>query len=259
MMNYLLRGVDVIFNFAAETHVDNSISGSLDFTKTDALGVHTLLEASKINNVKKVIHMSTDEVYGEVLEGSSKEDDPLDPTNPYAASKAAGEMIIKGYQKTYNVPVIIIRGSNNLGPNQYPEKIVAKFTTLLLQDKKIPLHGTGENLRTFIDVEDFAKAVEVIFRKGEIGEIYNIGTTFLISNMELTKKILEKLGKDESYINFIDDRPFNDKRYHVDYSKLQGLGWAPENSFDESLEKTINWFKDNRDWWEKVYKKMKPS
>jgi dTDP-glucose 4,6-dehydratase len=256
-MNFLLKGVDVIFHFAAESHVDNSIKGSLDFTTTNVVGTHVLMEAAKNNRVKEIVHISTDEVYGEVAEGSSKEMDILAPTNPYAASKAAGEMIIKGYQKTYGLPVKIIRGNNNLGPFQYPEKIVPRFTTLLMQGKKVPLHGTGENQRTWIYVEDFARGVETIFERGEIGETYNIGTPYIISNIDLTHMILDKFGKDESWIEFVPDRPFNDYRYHVDTNKINALGWNPEVSLEESLDKTVKWFIENREWWEKVYSTMR--
>jgi len=256
-MNYLLRDTNVVFHFAAESHVDNSIEGSLDFTRTNALGTHILLEAAKKNSVGEIVHISTDEVYGEVLEGASKETDLLQPTNPYAASKAAAEMIIKGYEKTYNLPVKIVRGSNNLGPFQYPEKIVPRFITLLLQDQKVPLHGSGKNQRTWIYVEDFARAVETIFEKGKIGEAYNIGTPYIASNLDLTKALLQRFGKDESYINFIKDRPFNDSRYHVDNSKLHALGWTHEVSLEESLDKTIGWFTKNQKWWENVYARMK--
>ena len=256
-MNYLLEGVDVVFHFAAESHVDNSIMGSMGFTKTNAYGTHVLLEAAKNNRVKEIVHISTDEVYGEIPMGDSKETDILNPTNPYAASKAAAEMIIKGYEKTHGLPVKIIRGSNNLGPFQYPEKIVPKFTTLLLLGKKIPLHGTGENKRTWIYVEDFARAVKTIFERGTRGEAYNVGTPYIVSNLELTKKILCRFGEDESKIDFIEDRPFNDSRYHVDGSKLRALGWSPEVDFETALDLTIDWFKNNRCWWKGVYRKMK--
>lgn len=256
-MNYLLRGVDAIFHFAAESHVDNSIMGSLDFTRTNVFGTHVLLEAARINSVKEILHVSTDEVYGEVLEGSSKETDILNPTNPYSASKAAAEMVIKGYENTYNLPVKMVRGSNNIGPFQYPEKLVAKFTTLLLQGEKVPIHGNGKNERTWIYVEDFARAVETVFEKGKIGEIYNVGTPDIVSNLNLTKTILQSLGKDESYIQFVEDRPFNDSRYHVDSSKLRGLGWTHQLSFEDSIKETVKWYKENKDWWERVYMRMK--
>lgn len=255
-MNYLLKDTDVVFHFAAESHVDNSIEGSLDFTKANTFGTHVLLEAAKKNSVKEIVYISTDEIYGEVLEGASKETDLLCPTNPYAASKAAAEMIIKGYEKTYNLPIKIVRGSNNLGPFQYPEKIVSCFATLLLQNKKVPLHGSGKNQRTWIYVEDFAKAVEVIFERGKIGEVYNVGTPYVISNLDLTKMILQRFGKDESYINYIQDRPFNDARYHVDSSKLLSLGWTPKVSLEEGIDRTIEWYKKNQRWWKNVYKKM---
>ena len=254
-MNYLLRDTDVVFHFAAESHVDNSIRGSLDFTKTNAFGTHVLLEAAKNNQVKEIVHISTDEVYGEIMKGSSKETDLLCPTNPYAASKAAAEMVIKGYEKTYGLPVKMVRGSNNVGPFQYPEKIVPRFTTLLMQGKKVPLHGNGENKRTWIYVEDFSRGVETIFEKGKIGEVYNIGTPYIISNLDLTRMILKKFEKDDSWIEFVPDRPFNDSRYHVDSSKLNALGWAPKVNLEEAMDLTIDWFMENKDWWKKVYSK----
>lgn len=252
-MGYLLKGVDTIFHFAAESHVDNSIRGSMDFTRANALGTHVLLEAAKDNKVREIVHISTDEVYGEVPEGASKETDLLCPTNPYSASKAAAEMIIKGYERTYGLNVKIVRGSNNLGPFQYPEKIVPCFTTLLLQDKKVPLHGSGENKRTWIYVEDFARAVDVVFEKGVAGEVYNIGTPYVVSNLDITRMILQRFGKDDSQIDFIEDRPFNDCRYHVDSSKLRSLGWTHKVSLEEALDKTIEWFIENKEWWKKSH------
>ncbi|MFA5071777.1 MAG: dTDP-glucose 4,6-dehydratase [Candidatus Pacearchaeota archaeon] len=256
-MNYLLKDTDAIFHFAAESHVDNSIMGSLDFTKTNVLGTHVLLEAARANKVGEIVHISTDEVYGDIPEGCSKETDILNPTNPYSASKAAAEMIIHGYEKTYNLPVKIVRGSNNVGPFQYPEKLVAKFTTLLMQGEKVPIHGTGRNERTWIYVEDFARAVETVFEKGKVGEIYNIGTPYIASNLDITKIILESFGKDESSIEFVTDRPFNDSRYHVDSSKLRELGWNHRLSFEDSIRETVKWYKENKSWWEKVYMRMK--
>ena len=253
---YLLRDVDCIFHFAAESHVDHSIGNSLEFTKTNTFGTHVLLEAARFCNVKKVIHISTDEVYGDILEGSFNEDDKLAPTNPYSASKAAAEMILQGYYKTYKIPLIQVRGCNNFGPYQYPEKIIPNFITQLLQNKKVPLHGNGSNIRSYIHVSDFCEAADIIFQKGRIGEKYNISADFEISNLELTRLILKELEKDESFIEFVEDRPFNDRRYSISTNKIKSLGWEPKITFKEGLKKTIDWYKNNKKWWEPL-KKLK--
>ncbi len=247
---YILKDIDAIIHFAAESHVDNSYGNSLIFTKSNAYGTHVLLEAARKNNIKKIIHVSTDEVYGDILEGSFKETDKLEPNNPYSASKAAAEMIVRSYYQTYKIPVIMTRGNNVFGPFQYPEKIIPRFVTNLLENKKIPLHGDGSPIRTYIHTEDLCRALDIVFHKGVIGETYNIGTQDEISNLDLTKKILRKMGKDESYIEFVHDRLFNDKRYSIDLSKIISLGWKQECSFDEGLTKTIEWYKDNKTWWE---------
>lgn len=257
LLKHIMKEVEVIFNFAAESHVDNSIFGSLEFTKTNTLGTHMLLEVARNCDIKKFIHISTDEVYGDILKGSFKEEYLLSPTNPYSASKAAAEMLVNAYYKTYKIPTIIIRGCNNYGPNQYPEKIISRFIIWLLKNEKVPLHGTGKNIRNFIHVEDFCTALDTIFQKGVIGEKYNIGTDYEISNLKLTKMILNKMGKNESFIKFIPDRPFNDKRYSVDSSKILSLGWFPKISFEAGLNQTIEWYKKNKEWWEPIYEKMK--
>ena len=246
---HLLKDAGVVFHFAAESHVDNSIGNSLEFTKSNAYGTHVLLEAARINKVEKFIHVSTDEVYGDIEEGSFKESDKLNPNNPYSASKAAAEMIVRAYYKTYKMPIIMTRGNNTFGPYQYPEKIISRFVCNLLEDRKVPLHGEGDNIRSFIYVGDVCKAVDTIFNKGEVGEIYNIGTDWEITNLELTKKLIKKLGKDESYIQHIEDRPFNDKRYSIDLTRIHSLGWKPEIEFEEGLDKTIDWYKQNKNWW----------
>ena len=245
----ILKDVDCVIHLAAESHVDNSIGNSLIFTRTNTYGTHVLLEAARLNNIKKFVHVSTDEVYGDIEEGSFKEDTILNPNNPYSASKAGAEMVARAYYKTYKLPIMIVRGNNVFGPYQYPEKIISKFITNLLEDKKVPLHGDGSNIRTYIYVEDFSNALDTVFNKGKVGEIYNTGTSDEISNLELTKLILKKLGKDESYIEFVRDRPFNDKRYSIDIAKIKKLGWKQQYSFEQGLDKTIEWYKENKDWW----------
>ena len=252
LLCHILKDVDVVIHSAAESHVDNSIGESLVFTKSNTLGTHTILEACKVCKVKKIIHISTDEIYGEIEEGSNKEEDKLNPSNPYSASKAAGEMIANGYIHSFKLPIIMVRPNNNYGPYQFPEKLMAKTIVNALQNKKIPVHGDGSYIRSFIYVEDCCEAIELIFRKGKIGEIYNIGTNDEIRNIDLIKKILMKLGKQESLIECVKDRPFNDKRYSVNIDKLKALGWKQKTSFEEGLDKTIEWYKNNEEWWEKL-------
>ncbi len=247
----LLKDMDAVIHFAAESHVDNSIGNSLMFTKSNTYGTHVLLEASRISNIKRFIHVSTDEVYGDILDGSFEEEDKLCPNNPYSASKAAAEMIVQSYIKSFNMPIIITRGNNNYGPYQYPEKIIPRFSTDLMEDKKVPLHSPHP-IRTYLHVEDTARAVDVIFHKGEIGEFYNIGTKDEFSNLEIAKKILNYFGKDDSYIDSVEDRPFNDLRYSVNINKLESLGWKQEISFEEGFKDTLKWYEDNKNWWKKL-------
>jgi dTDP-glucose 4,6-dehydratase len=251
LLEKTLKNVDCVIHLAAESHVDNSIGNSLVFTMSNTYGTHVLLEASRLNKVKKVIHVSTDEVYGDIETGSFKENDSLNPNNPYSASKAAAEMIVRSYYKTYKLPNIIVRGNNVYGQFQFPEKIIPRFITSLLEGKKVPLHGDGSNIRTYIYIKDFLNALDVVFNNGAYGEIYNIGTADEISNIELTKLILKKLNKDQSYINFTTDRPFNDKRYSIDLTKISSLGWRQQYSLQQGLIETIEWYRQNKDWWEK--------
>ena len=249
LLRHVLRGVDCVIHLAAESHVDNSVGDSLPFTMSNTYGTHVLFEAARINGVKRIIHVSTDEVYGDIEEGSFRESDKLNPNNPYSASKAAAEMIVRAYHKTYRMPVIITRGNNVYGPYQYPEKIIPKFITNLLEGKRVPLHGDGGNIRTYMYVEDVCDAIHLIFEKGAVGEIYNIGTKDEISNLELTRTILKEMGKDEKMIEFVPDRPFNDRRYSIDTGRLAKLGWRQRTPFPEGIRKTIRWYKDHPDWW----------
>jgi dTDP-glucose 4,6-dehydratase len=250
----LLKDIDAVIHLAAESHVDNSIGNSLIFTMSNVYGTHALLEAARINNIKKFLHISTDEVYGDIEKGSFKEKDKLEPNNPYSASKAAAEMIVRSYYKTYKMSILMTRGNNVYGPYQYPEKIISRFITDLIENKKVPLHGNGSNIRTYIYVEDCCEAIDLVFNKGKFGEIYNIGTTDEISNLELTKKIIKLMGKDEDMIEFVKDRPFNDKRYSVDLTKINKLGWKQRHTFDEGIRKTIRWYKENPEWWKRLKK-----
>lgn len=250
----VLKDVDCVIHIAAESHVDNSIGNSLIFTMSNTYGTHVLLEASRLNNVKRFVYVSTDEVYGEIEKGSCKEDSCLLPNNPYSASKAGADLIARSYYLTYKLPIIIVRSNNVYGPYQYPEKIISRFVTNLILGKKLPMHGDGSYIRTYFYVKDFARALDLVFEKGKIGEIYNIGTTDEISNIELTRKILKKFNKGEDQIEYVRDRPFNDKRYSIDLTKIKALGWKQEYSFEKGLDEAIEWYKNNRQWWESKVK-----
>ena len=243
---------DTIINFAAETHVDRSIHGAAEFVKTNIFGTHTLLEAAKRFGTKLFIQISTDEVYGSITEGSFKETDPLLPNSPYSSTKAGSDLLARSYFVTYKLPVIITRSSNNFGPYQYPEKVIPLFITNLLQDKKIPLYADGMNVRDWLYVVDNCEAIDLIMHKGNAGEIYNIGGTTEITNLELTYNILEILGKDKRSIEYVKDRPGHDKRYSLDITKLRALGWCPKHNFKEALKTTIGWYRANNPWWTKL-------
>jgi dTDP-glucose 4,6-dehydratase len=250
----VVKDCDVIVNFAAETHVDRSIKDPSIFVKTNVFGTYTLLEAAKKFGIKLYIQISTDEVYGSVPQGYSQEGDPLMPNSPYSASKASGDLLARSYFITYKVPVIITRSSNNFGPYQYPEKVIPLFITNLLQDKKVPVYADGMNMRDWLYVVDNCEAVDLVMHKGEAGEIYNIGAGCETRNIDLTKAILALLGKDDNMIEYVKDRPGHDKRYALDIAKLKGLGWRPRHDFKNALELTIEWYKNNNAWWQKLAK-----
>ena len=243
--------VDMIINFAAETHVDRSIEDPDSFIKTDILGTKFLLEKSKEKKIK-FIQISTDEVYGSIEKGSFKETDQIKPSSPYSASKSGGELLAYSYYKTYSTKVITTRSSNNFGPYQYPEKLIPLFITNLLEDKQVPVYGDGLNLRDWIYVIDNCEAIDVVMHKGKIGEIYNIGAGNEKTNIDITKKIINLLGKDDSSIQFVKDRQGHDRRYSLDITKIKKLGWKPRYDFDESLKLTIEWYKTNINWWKKI-------
>ena len=247
-----VKECDCVINFAAETHVDRSITDASAFVKTNVFGTYTLLEAVRKYCTKLYIQISTDEVYGSVLKGSSKESDPLEPNSPYSASKAGADLLARSYFVTYGLPVIITRSSNNFGPYQYPEKIIPLFITNLLQNKKVPLYADGKNVRDWLYVADNCEAIDVVMHKGKAGEIYNIGIGGETTNIELTRAILKLLGKDEGMIEFVLDRPGHDKRYALDITKLKGLGWTPKRDFKSALKLTIEWYKNNESWWRKL-------
>lgn len=243
-------GCDSIINFAAETHVDRSIMSSEQFVLTEVLGVSRLLDAAKRFNVEKLVQISTDEVYGSIETGSFKESDALDPRNPYAACKAGAELLVKSYYDTFNLPVIITRTTNNYGPYQHPEKLMPKIIINAILDKHIPLFGDGKQVRDWIFVLDNCEAIDMVLHKGEAGEVYNIRGNNEKTNLEVAKTILKKLEKSESLIKFVQDRLGHDRRYSLDDSKIQNeLGWVPRTSFEDGINKTVEWYVQNESWW----------
>ena len=245
-------GVDAIVNFAAETHVDRSISGPEDFIRTDVLGTHVLLEAVRTHGVARYLQISTDEVYGSIDAGSFAETDPLCPSSPYSASKAGADLQVLAYHTTYGLPALITRSSNNYGPYQYPEKLIPLFATNALDGRPLPVYGDGENVRDWIHVDDNCAAVDVVLRSGTPGEVYNIGGGNERTNMEITRLVLQATGRGDDLIRYVGDRPGHDRRYSVDAGKTQALGWQPHVPFADGIAATVAWYRDRRDWWEPI-------
>jgi len=252
LVEKLMSNQDIVVHFAAETHVDRSIKDASQFIETDVKGTFILLEAARKNNIKRLIHISTDEVYGQIHEGSFKETDVLNPRNPYSASKAGADRLAYSFYCTYNLPVVITRSSNNYGPYQYPEKVMPLFITNLIENKKVPLYGDGLNVRDWIYVLDNIEAIDFIMHNGKIGEVYNIGGGNELTNLEMTKIILKEMNKDKSYIEFVKDRLGHDRRYSLDCNKIHSLGWKPRFNFNNAIKETINWYKKNEWWWKKI-------
>jgi dTDP-glucose 4,6-dehydratase len=247
-----LPGHDVVVNFAAESHVDRSIRGAADFVLTNVVGAQQVFEAALRHGVGRVLHVSTDEVYGSIDEGSWTEDHLLEPNSPYSAAKAGSDLIARAYAKTYGLNISITRCSNNYGPYHFPEKVIPLFVTNLLDGQKVPLYGEGANVRDWLFVDDHCRGIQLVVEHGRPGEFYNIGGGRELSNKELTEKLLEATGRDWSYVeNIVDPRGGgHDLRYSVDYSKTAALGYAPRMSFEEGLALTVQWYRDNRAWWE---------
>jgi len=245
-----MEGADAVVHFAAESHVDRSIKDGSVFVTTNVLGTNTLLNCALQTDVTKFIHVSTDEVYGSINEGSFTEEDPLEPSSPYSASKAGSDLLAMSYHTTYGLPVSITRCTNNFGPYQYPEKLIPLFITNLMEGKTVPVYGTGLNIRDWIYVDDHCSGIDFVFNHGHSGEIYNIDGGSELTNLEITHRILEMLGKDESSMEFVEDRKGHDLRYSLDCSKLRKMGWKPEYDFDKALVSTVQWYVNNRWWWE---------
>ncbi len=250
-LNKVVRDVDAVVNIAAETHVDRSIADPYLFLKNNTVGTFTILDSLRKHNKKaRLVQVSTDEVYGQALESSFTERTPASPSNPYSASKAAADMFILSYHKTYGLNVSITRCTNNFGPYQLPEKLIPKTIIRSLRDLSIPIYGSGTNIRDWIFVEDHCEALEAVLQRGKAGEVYNISAGNEVTNIDIVKKILDILNKPESLITFVEDRPGHDFRYSLDSTKTRStLGWQPKFSFEYSLESTVRWYVENEQWW----------
>ena len=251
IVSRLVKDVDAVVNLAAETHVDRSIANPRTFLESNTIGTFNLLEAARINNSKlRIVHVSTDEVYSDILVGSYRENDRLKPSSPYAASKAAADMFCLAYHKTYGLNVTITRCTNNFGPYQFPEKLIPKTIIRASMGMKVPIYGSGKSVRDWIYVIDYCEALELVLEKGKTGEIYNISAGNEVDNLTLVKKILRLMGKDEDLIEFVEDRPGHDTRYSLDSSKIRKeLNWRPRHSFEEALKETVNWYLANESLW----------
>lgn len=249
LVDEMVSRADAVINFAAESHVDRSISGPVTFVETNVVGVSVVLESCRRYEVERVLQISTDEVYGSIENGSFTEDHPLAPNSPYAASKAGAEMLVRAYERTYGYPVMVTRTANNFGPYHHPEKMIPLFVTNLLDGLPVPLYGDGRNVRDWLFVEDNAAAQWLVLTRGVQGDIYNIGAGNELTNLELTRRILGAFDLGEEYINYVPDRPGHDQRYSVDTSKIGRLGWSPSANFDEALLRTIDWYRENEWWW----------
>ena len=244
-----MAGCEQVVNFAAESHVDRSITSPEDFVRTDVLGVFTLLEEARRTDVKKFVQISTDEVYGSTVSGSFSEANILDPSSPYSASKAGGELLARSYVRTYGLDVVVTRSSNNYGPFQYPEKLIPVLVIKALRDQPLPIYGKGTNVRDWLHVEDNCRAIDIVLQKGKAGEIVNIGSGNEVPNIDVAKLILKHMKKPEILIKYVDDRPGHDFRYSLNWDQIRKMGWKPKMKFEDGLKKTVDWYLENQSWW----------
>jgi dTDP-glucose 4,6-dehydratase len=247
------EGIEIVVHFAAESHVDRSIKSGQEFLQTNVIGTNVLLEAARTAGVKKFLHVSTDEVYGDLPVGEfARETDQLHPSSPYAASKAASDLLVLAHARTYTLPVLITRCTNNYGPYQFPEKMLPLFVTNLLQGKKVPVYGDGKQIRDWLHVDDHCRAIDLVLSDGQIGQIYNIGANHdpERTNLAITQLILDELGQDASMIEHVQDRPGHDRRYAVATDKIETLGWQPSVPVEEGIRQTVQWYKSHPEWWQ---------
>jgi dTDP-glucose 4,6-dehydratase len=257
LVDQLMSETDVVVHFAAESFVDRSIYGAESFIRTDVFGTFVLLETARKYSLQKFIHISTDEVYGACPSGTFHEEDTLKPTNPYSASKAGADRLAYSFYKTYGLPVLITRASNNYGPKQYPEKLIPLFITNALQHVPLPVYGDGLQIRDWLFVADHCSAILLLLKEGKTGEVYNIGSGFEITNLAITEMILKHLNRPSSLIRHVNDRPGHDRRYSMNSDKLRSLGWNPSTGLEEGLKATVEWYVQNPDWWRKIRERQK--
>ena len=252
-----LPGHDAVVHFAAESHVDRSLLDPDVFMRTNCLGTNVMCDIAAQVGVERFLHISTDEVYGSIEEGSFVETDRLEPRSPYSAAKAGSDLVALAYHETYGLPLVLTRSSNQYGPYQFPEKLIPFFVTNLLEGRKVPLYGDGLNVRDWLFVRDNCDGVDLVLRQGEIGEIYNIGAGNELTNREITDRLLAILGKDESAVDYVEDRQGHDRRYSIATEKVAALGWTARHSFEDALEETVRFYSDHRDWWEPLLQRVK--
>ncbi|HUV36160.1 MAG TPA: dTDP-glucose 4,6-dehydratase [Patescibacteria group bacterium] len=252
LLDEILPRIDIIYNFAAETHVDRSILEAGSFVRTDVVGTYTLLQKALKHEIPRFVQISTDEVYGSILKGTFREGDPLQPNSPYSASKSGADLLVRSFHKTYGLPVVITRSSNNYGPFQHPEKFIPLFITNSIEGKPLPLYGDGRNVRDWIYVEDNCRAIDLVGRGGKVGEVYNIGAGDEMANVDIARAIIRLVGADKDLLTFVSDRPGHDRRYALDTRKLRHLGWKKQFDFDEGLRRTVDWYRRNGDWWRRI-------
>jgi dTDP-glucose 4,6-dehydratase len=255
LLDEVLPGHDAVVNFAAESHVDRSISGAADFVVTNVLGAQTVFDAALRNGTPRVVHVSTDEVYGSIPVGQFKETDVLEPNSPYSAAKAGADLIARAYHVTHGLNISTTRCSNNYGPYQFPEKVMPLFVTNLIDGKNVPLYGDGLNVRDWLYVDDHCRGIQLVLDKGAPGEVYNIGGGVELTNKDLTQRLLDACGATWDSVTYVEDRKGHDRRYAIDDTKLRGLGYAPGTTFDEGLARTVQWYRDNEAWWRPLKEK----